>query len=172
MASGPRLAPRLAIAIGLLAFGGLFAVVACDRTGTYVYRGRKYDPTKQCLEAVRSLDVVEATNEPALCVPVCLVQTSYDGGTAVYVSSTCPPYPYGLDTSGKDPMCVPALRAADQVSGCLPLPPDGGPDASPDATVPEPPSDASVDASPDASDGSPSDASDGSPSDASDGSTD
>jgi len=171
MAFRPRL-PRLAIAIGLLGFGGLFAVVACDRTGTYVYRGRKYDPTKQCLEAVRSLDVVEATSEPALCVPVCLVQTSYDGGTGVYVSGTCPPYPYGFDMSGKDPLCVPALRAADQVSGCLPLPPDGGPDASPDATVPEP-SDASVDASTEASvDASDASASDAAPSDASDGSTD
>ncbi len=169
MAFRPRLASRLAIAIGLLGFGGLFAVMACDRTGTYVYRGRKYDPTKQCLEAVRSLDVVEATNEPALCVPVCLVQTSYDGGTGVYVSSTCPPYPYGFDLSGKDPMCAPALRAADQVSGCLPLAPDGGPDASPDATVTEL-SDASPDAS-NATDAAP-DASEAGPNDASDGSTD
>jgi hypothetical protein len=164
---------RFVLAIGLLAFGGLIAAVACDQTGTAVYRGRRYDPDKRCLEATRALDVVEAKGPPDLCLPICLVQTAYDGGIGVYVSSTCPPYPYGFDLSGKEPLCAPALRAADQVSGCLPLPPDGGPDASPDATVPEPPSDASIDASPDASmDGSDASASDAAPSDASDGSTD
>jgi hypothetical protein len=89
----------------------------------------------------------------------------YDGGLAVYVSQTCPPYPPGFDVSGKEPLCVPALRAAEQATGCVPAPPDGGLDASddaerPDAQTPDAQSpdagDAGTDAqSPDAGDASP-----------------
>ena len=45
----------------LLAAGaGLVALVACEnQSGTYVYRGRKYDPGTKCLEAPRALDVIE-----------------------------------------------------------------------------------------------------------------
>lgn len=142
MSRGSTLRSGAFVAFGLLVIGGLVAVAACDdQVGTYVYRGRKYDPEKQCLEAIRSLDVIDSKTEPALCAPVCLVQTAYDGGRAVYVSSTCPPYPFGFDTTGKDPMCVPALTAADRVGGCLPAPPDGGRDGAPE------PVDASLDAS-------------------------
>lgn len=155
---------RVAVGISLVAGAGLVALVAlaaCEaQVGTYVYRGRKYDPEKQCLEATKSLDVVDSTQEPALCLAVCLVQNAYDGGRATYVSTTCPPYPYGFDTSGKDPSCAAALRAADQKSGCLPPPPDGGPDAAPDASLADASNDAASDAGADVGvDGSSTDAS-------------
>ncbi|MBK8213814.1 MAG: hypothetical protein IPK71_08690 [Myxococcales bacterium] len=156
----------------LLAAGaGLVALVACEnQSGTYVYRGRKYDPGTKCLEAPRALDVIEVEQLPALCVDTCLTQKDYDGGLAVYVSQTCPPYPPGFDVSGKEPLCVPALEAAKNASGCIPPPPDGGPDASGDADTP----DASTpDAStPDASDASIPDAGDASTLDAGDASAD
>lgn len=145
----------------LLAAGaGLVALVACEnQSGTYVYRGRKYNPETKCLEAPRALDVIEVEQLPALCVDTCLTQKDYDGGLAVYVSQTCPPYPPGFDVSGREPLCVPALEAASRATGCLPPPPDGGPDAtddarSPDADAPDAGGDgASPDAGTDAGDG-------------------
>ena len=140
---------RVAVAVGLVACvcAGLVVVAACDnQAGTYVYRGRRYNPEKMCLEDRRALDVVDSNREPALCLPICLVQTAYDGGLGVYVSSTCPPYPYGFDTTGREPTCVAALRAARQANGCLSPLPDGGPDAAPDSGA-----DASADGGEDAS---------------------
>lgn len=137
----------------LLAAGaGLVALVACEnQSGTYVYRGRKYDPGTKCLEAPRALDVLEVDQLPALCVDTCLTQRDYDGGLAVYVSQTCPPYPPGFDVSGKEPLCVPALEAAKWAKGCIPPPPDGGPDATDDASLPDAETpDAAVDGAPDA----------------------
>ncbi len=162
-------APKTTRVVGAIALfslaAALVAVAACEnQTGTYVYRGRQYDPKEKCLGATRALDVIDLTTEPALCAPVCLVQTKYDGGEAVYVSNVCPPYPPDFDTSGSNALCPEALVAADNASGCVPQPPDAGPDAAPDATVEDAaPTDAS-DAAP--LDGAPADASDGAPTDA------
>lgn len=142
-----------ALALGAVAVAVLgSAGVACDnQKGTFVYRGRKYDPEKKCLDDLRALDVIEVEMQPALCAPVCLVQKDYDGGDAVYVSDVCPPYPPGFDTSGSHPLCAPALLAFDTRGGCLPEPPDASADA--DAAPADASSDTGTDADvPDGSD--------------------
>jgi len=147
----PTRGTKLAGAIALVFLGaGLVAVAACEnQRGTYVYRGRRFNG--KCLEPTRALDVIEIEVQPALCAPVCLTQNDYDGGRSVYVSNVCPPYPPGFDTSGQDPLCLPALIAADDVDSCLP---DGGADADAGPALPD-----ASDAGPDADDASP-DASD------------
>ena len=96
-------------------------VVACGG-GTYVYAGKRYLEDRLCLDGQTSLDVLEG-EAPGSCPPVCLVQASLDGGRAIYVATTCAPYPPGFDKSGSDPSCPSALAAAARANGCLE---DGG----------------------------------------------
>lgn len=179
-------APKTTRVVGAIALFSLAAALvavatmtACDnQKGTYVYRGRLYNPAQKCLDPTRALDIIEIEREPALCAPACLVQNkTYDGGTAVYVSDVCPPYPPEFDTSGSHPLCPEAVLAFDNRRTCGL---DGGPDPEPDAQVADtgaqdasdadsPPSDASDSGSSDAgtSDAGSSDAS----TDGSDGGT-
>jgi hypothetical protein len=103
---------------------------------SHVYEGRLYLPARDCLGTPSSVDVVEGDRPEGNCASVCLVQPRGDAGSAFYVSTMCPPFPFGFDSTGTDPVCAPALAAFARNSTCLL---DGG------ASAPlAPPADAST----------------------------
>jgi len=128
---GKRVLAALAafVPIGTLA-------AACCSDGTHIYSGRLYRDDRTCLATTSSIDVISG-DDPGTCAPVCLVQKSGDGGTAVYVSTMCAPYPPGHETNGQDPRCAGAFAALSRDDTCLldgsthPTPKDASaPDAS------------------------------------------
>lgn len=113
----------------------LAAIVACGET-THVYSGRLYLEGRDCVATKSSIEVVEGDPAPETCAPTCLVQTSTPDGTRpVYVSTMCPPIPFGFVTDGADPRCAAALAAFARGDTCFtdggssaPLPRDAGSD--------------------------------------------
>jgi hypothetical protein len=84
----------------------------CREEGTYLLSGRFYLDARDCLGTASTIDVV-AGDGPNPCAPTCLVQSNFDAGTAVYVTSTCGPYAFDLESSGVRPRVLgegPALR--------------------------------------------------------------
>jgi hypothetical protein len=113
----------------------LAALFACGET-THVFSGRLYRDERDCVATKSSIEVVEGDPTPETCAPTCLVQrTTPDGTRPVYVTTTCPPIPFGFDTDGADPRCAAALAAFARNDTCLV---DGG------STAPSP-KDAGVD---------------------------
>jgi hypothetical protein len=133
--------------VGLLALvalpGATLLPVACSDPA-YVYVARRYDPVRDCLLPSEGIDVVRGSGSSD-CAAACLVDTrdaattlsSYsdeladaadasdasDGGvidpsTRLYVSTMCPPYPVGFDTSGTAPGCAAALEASHAGKSC------------------------------------------------------
>lgn len=111
-------APRLLV---ILAGAGALAcslhATACREEGTYLLSGRFYLDARDCLGTASTIDVVSGDG-PNPCAPTCLVQKDYDGGTAVYVTSTCGPYALDLEASGTDPRCAKALAAFERNDTC------------------------------------------------------
>jgi hypothetical protein len=113
------------------------AIAACGET-THVYSGRLYVQDRDCVATTSSIEVVEGDPAPETCAPACLVQrTTPDTTRPIYVSTMCPPIPFGFDSDGKDPRCAPALAAFARNDTCftdggssapLPAPLDGGTD--------------------------------------------
>lgn len=114
---------------------GFASIVACGET-THVYAGRLYVDDRDCVATKSSIEVVEGDPAPESCAPACLVQrTTPDGKRPVYVTTMCPPIPFGFDTDGADPRCAPALAAFARNDTCFsdggssaPLPVDAGAD--------------------------------------------
>lgn len=114
---------------------GFASIVACGET-THVYAGRLYVDDRDCVATKSSIEVVEGDPAPESCAPACLVQrTTPDGKRPVYVTTMCPPIPFGFDTDGADPRCAPALAAFARNDTCFsdggssaPLPGDAGAD--------------------------------------------
>ncbi|AKU96902.1 hypothetical protein AKJ09_03566 [Labilithrix luteola] len=84
------------------------------------------------------MDVVSG-GDPGDCAPTCMLLPNDDAGPSVFVTTMCPPYPFGADTSGSDPACPKALAAFDRNDTCTS---DGG------STHPAPAADAGADAQP------------------------
>ncbi len=150
---------RVAAVLGLgasLSFAlASFALGSCGG-GAHVLEGQRFDPSRGCLEKTSTLDVLDGPPPAQPCAPLCLLQTTSDGGTALYVSRSCPPFPPQWDTSAKDPRCALALAAASRNDSCLSdggsthPPVDASPEASPPDAGPDAPSDAPADAPNDA----------------------
>jgi hypothetical protein len=112
-------------------------IAACGpEGGTHVYLGRLYVQDRDCVATTSSMDVVEGEPAPETCAPTCFVQrTDPARGKPVYVSTMCPPLPFGFDTDGQDARCPAALAAFARNDTCLadggssaPLPKDAGVD--------------------------------------------
>jgi hypothetical protein len=124
---------RARIVAGLLVCTALLSAVACDSAAAFIYTGRLYNASRDCLEDTRALDVLGG-NEPASTCNVCLTQQS-DAGTTVYVASMCAPFPPAYAVRGEeDALCKQALAAKARNSACLadggasnPVVPDAGP---------------------------------------------
>jgi hypothetical protein len=120
-------APHLVIVV--------LVIAACGDT-THVYSGRLYVEERDCVATDSSIEVVEGDPAPKSCAPACLVQrTTPDGKRPVYVSTMCPPIPFGFDSDGKDARCAAALASFARNDTCLtdggssaPLPRDAGTD--------------------------------------------
>lgn len=66
-----------------------FAIAAaCKGSDTYVYSARRYVADAGCLEAYKSIDLVNGDSVSSKCAPNCF---SYGGQT--YTSTVCPPIP-------------------------------------------------------------------------------
>ena len=101
----------------------LAALVACGET-THVYSGRLYVDERDCLATTSSIEVVEGDPTTTTCSPTCLVQrTTPDGKRPVYISTMCPPIPFGFDNDGADPRCAAAFAALNRNDTCFS---DGG----------------------------------------------
>ena len=104
-------------------------LAGCSDPVSHVFAGRLYQPTRGCIEATTSIDVVDGPQPAAPCDRRCLA-----GSNAIYVSTMCAPSPRGFDTSSTSPACAAALESYDRNDTCSP---DGGsahplPDASHD----------------------------------------
>jgi len=145
---------RLLVVTAALAAAPCAWLACSDAVRSHVYSGRLYDPTRNCLEDIQSIDVVAGPEPETPCAPVCVVGLPDDSGVSlVYVSTECAPYPiypYESD-AGSDPECAQALLANTYNASCeddgaiINLPPDASAEASADAGV-----DANVDAGNDA----------------------
>ena len=123
--------------IALLAAVALLA--ACDDTNVHLLYGQQYDTQFGCMLPQQSIDVINGPDPGQSCTPVCITAT-VEGGTYVYISTTCPPYdPYPSEqktgTHGSTDPCTAAFAAYDANIECGPDggPPDGGLDAGSDA---------------------------------------
>jgi hypothetical protein len=111
------------------------SMMACGET-THVFSGRFYVEDRDCLATPSSIEVVEGDPAPETCAPTCLVQRSTpDGKRPAYVTTMCPPIPFGFDSNGADPRCAAALAAFGRNDTCFadggsraPLPRDAGTD--------------------------------------------
>jgi hypothetical protein len=100
------------------------ALAACKNNTSHIYQGARWDPDKDCMDPVSSIDVLAGDDVPSTCTPTCLVAPAeQDGGRAIYVSSMCGPYPPLFDTTGAFPGCDRALAASTRGDACLA---DGG----------------------------------------------
>jgi hypothetical protein len=120
------------------AFAALaLAAVACDDTGPYLFLAQQYEPGNMCVDNYAVIDNIDGDDPGALCSPVCLTNMGI-----YYITTECPPYPYGFDAEGQDgavdETCMTALAAFARADLCV----DGGPptnplDASPDTSPPD-----------------------------------
>ena len=113
------------LAIGLF-FGSIVSlcVSACTESPTHVFFGQEYDPVRDCLQSVTAVDTISGNDTGQSCNLVCIAAPpDPEAGVAVYVSTTCPPYPPLFDASGTSAECRLALAAANRKAACLD---DGG----------------------------------------------
>ncbi len=120
------------------------SVASCLSARSYVYFAQKYDPTGDCLEAARPVEVVNGSGASGTCKATCI---TVDGD--VLVSTMCPPLPaIATELPADAGDCVAALKAVKR-GGTCDEPADGGEeDADMDTGTPEPDA-----AGPDAADG-------------------
>ncbi len=106
----------VACAAGALTLACMLQATSCGDP-TYILEGRFYLASRDCLGTTSTIDVVSG-EEPGTCPPTCLVQKSYDGGRATYVTTMCGPYPFDLEASGADPTCAAAIAAFQRNDTC------------------------------------------------------
>jgi hypothetical protein len=100
-------ASTFAASVGASAFGAM----NCG-DGTHAYLARKYDDARDCLEPVRSVDVLAGEGSSSGCDAKCFATTTSSGAPAgVYVSSECPPYPPRASIDVSEALCARALAA-------------------------------------------------------------
>jgi hypothetical protein len=105
--------------LGATLLGG--SVTSCLTTQSYVYYAQRYDPTGDCLETSRAVEVVNGEGASSACPAMCLTV-----GADVLVSTVCPPLPAiatELEADAGD--CIAALAAAER-GGTCDAPPDAG----------------------------------------------
>jgi hypothetical protein len=116
----------------------LFAALAgaCGDPAAHLFSARLYDAQRGCLgAAAQAIDVISGGGSGGACAPVCLVAPGDDGGSAVYVSTDCPPYPHGAAVEDADAAadpadpCAGALAAFNAGTTCTDA---GAADASPE----------------------------------------
>jgi hypothetical protein len=137
-----RLCAAAAVLGALAALGG-----ACLSTESYVYSAQRYDPTNDCLESYKAVEVVNGEGAgtcPATCMTV---------GADLLVSTVCPPLPaIATEVPADASDCIAALKAAKQ-GGTCDAPADGGEeDGGPDMDTGTEPDAAEPDADVDAAD--------------------
>lgn len=143
-----RVARLAATGLAVAALAAAFEL-ACGGPDSHVLSGRRYLADRDCVEGLTSVDVVEGPDPGRECDPQCIVGQSplLDGGSAIYVTTQCPPYPPTFDLSGSNVACPGALAAFERKDFCKPEgstnPRDAGEDA---ADASEDAADASEDA--------------------------
>ena len=124
---------RAAVPAALACVLEIAASAGCGDAVSHILQGRLYVDGRDCLGTPSSVDVVSG-GDPGTCAARCLVPKNVlDGGHAVYVTTTCPPYSPDYDTSGTDPDCPKALAAFTRDDTCIA---DGGSTHPPDAAAP------------------------------------
>ncbi len=99
----------------LLAF---FAAAACSSINNHLLEGQLYYAPGACLSPPEVIDDLDGTDPGDNCTPECLVVPASGGSPqAVYITTTCPPYPHypapELQDAAKDAAdpCVGAFAA-------------------------------------------------------------
>ena len=108
----------LAAVSGATLLGG--GVTSCLSTESYVYFAQKYDPTNDCLERYKPVEVVNGSGA-AECRATCMTV-----GADLLVSTVCPPLPaIATEVPADAGDCIAAQKAAER-GGTCDAPPDGG----------------------------------------------
>ena len=90
-------------------------LAGCDTDPVHSFVGRRYVPAGDCLDPPSVIDVV--VGDAGTCPLKCLA-AKVEGGTTVYTTVECPPYPVGYDPTELDPQCKPAKAAFDAKRTC------------------------------------------------------
>jgi hypothetical protein len=77
------------------------AAAACSPADNHLLYGQEYEPTGACLAPAQAIDDV-AGPDPGTCAPRCLQAATADGGPAMFITTTCPPYPSYLALVAQD----------------------------------------------------------------------
>lgn len=109
----------LAAASGATLLGG--SVTSCLSAESYVYFAQRYDPTNDCLESYKPVEVVNGSGAGSKCRATCMTV-----GADLLVSTVCPPLPaIATEVPADAGDCIAALKAAER-GGTCDAPPDGG----------------------------------------------
>jgi len=105
--------------------GAVAFAASCISADSYVYTAQKYDPTNDCVNAYKSIEVVKGSGASAVCAPTCLMV-----GDDLYVSTLCPPIPDIATPVDSDAgPCIAAVNAQASGGTCdNPVVPEGGTD--------------------------------------------
>ena len=91
--------------------GAVAFAASCISTDSYVYTAQKYDPTNDCVNGYKPVEIVKGSGASAVCAPTCLMV-----GDDLYVSTLCPPIPDIASAVDSDAgPCIAAVKA--QASG-------------------------------------------------------
>ncbi|MFO0665060.1 MAG: hypothetical protein U0174_13990 [Polyangiaceae bacterium] len=118
----------------VLAASIVFGLACSEDVVGHIFRGRKYDQAGGCLEIPTAVDVVEGSDPGEGCPLGCLVRKEGDGGTTVYIATTCPPYPNDFVRADETPICQEARTASEKGFRCgsdagrIPAPSDASAD--------------------------------------------
>lgn len=86
---------------------GAALTMACVGTESYVYSAQKYDPANDCVQAYRSIEVIDGKGAKSTCPKTCL-----DVNGEIYVSTLCPPLPaIAVEVPPDAADCKAALKA-------------------------------------------------------------
>lgn len=101
------------------------SLASCIATDSYVYTAQKYDPTNDCVNGYKPVEIVKGSGASATCPRACLMV-----GADLYVSTLCPPLP-DIATAVDDDAgtCIAAMKAAASGGTCdSPVVQEGGAD--------------------------------------------
>ena len=65
---------------------------ACSDINNHLLEGQQYEPGGACLTAPTVIDDLPGSDPGDNCAPECLLVPA-EGGSAVFITTTCPPYP-------------------------------------------------------------------------------
>jgi hypothetical protein len=123
-------------AAAVSAIAAVAGAVACSDINNHLLEGQQYIASGACLTPQSVIDDLPGSDPGDDCPPECVTAPMQGGGTAVFITTTCPPYPgYSVELPdaghGAGDPCVGAFAAYEAGTICSSL--DGGLEAASEA---------------------------------------